>query len=328
MKNTSEHHLPFILIFISLAFIFLVIYFPSSREMVPAGLPQVPGPDENGQIISHSPPPSPSGRIGIQAGHWKPEELPESMKELRSSTGARQNGVNEADINLRVAEMTAVLLRKIGWEVDVLPTTIPPAYQADAFISLHADWGHNGRPRGWKTAPPWRPSPASLSLESSLKKSFYTAGLPEDGDNITVNMRGYYGFNYRYYSHAVSPYTPSVLVEMGYITNSLDLLLLTDGAPRMAEILAQGVMEFLQTQESKGPLWLVPPEYPPLVVGSSGAVVRKHAQPQSSRLTEIASGARVFILQKKENWVEVFIRDPQPLTGWVYQGDLLGGLRE
>ena len=85
-------------------------------------------------------------RVGIQVGHWKSSELPDELARLRTSTGARANGLAEVDINLAVGQRVVALLQQRGIETDLLPATVPPGYEADAVVALHADGSTSARP--------------------------------------------------------------------------------------------------------------------------------------------------------------------------------------
>ena len=95
-------------------------------------------------------------RVGIQAGHWKIEELPQELRRLCSSTGARQGGYREVAANLDIARRVVEYLLAAGIQVDLLPATVPPGYRADAFVSIHADGAYRPGVRGWKMSTPWR----------------------------------------------------------------------------------------------------------------------------------------------------------------------------
>src|SRR4051812_958201 len=102
-------------------------------------------------------------RVGIQAGHWQTDDVPKEYgTRIITQTGASWGGYNEVDITLDIAERTAKLLRAQGVQVDVLPTTVPVGYLADAFIALHADSDGVGELSGFKMAHGSRPggSPA------------------------------------------------------------------------------------------------------------------------------------------------------------------------
>src|SRR5207248_913518 len=100
------------------------------------------------------PPAAPQGprRVGIQVGHWKTEESPPELAKLIPQTGAIWEGLNEVDVNLNIADRVAALLRRQGIAVDLLPSTVPSGYVADAFLGLHADSDGIGELSGFKLA--------------------------------------------------------------------------------------------------------------------------------------------------------------------------------
>src|SRR5258708_9773593 len=77
-----------------------------------------------------SPPRVPDGprRVGIQAGHWMTDNVPQELRRLEDQTGASWDGYNEVDINLDIAPRVAALLRATGLAVDLLPPPIPARY--------------------------------------------------------------------------------------------------------------------------------------------------------------------------------------------------------
>ncbi len=185
-------------------------------------------------------------RIGIQIGHWQAEQQPDELAALRWNTGGRAAGLDEVAVNRAVAEALAVQLEARGVRVDLLPATIPPRYRADAFISIHADSSPDPERRGYKSA---HFEPARNGREARFKAFVDAAylrlsGLPGDDANTTANMFNYYGFNTRRYRHSVSRNTPSVLVELGYLSHAEDReYLLESAAPSGA--LAKGIVAYL-----------------------------------------------------------------------------------
>lgn len=185
-------------------------------------------------------------RVGIQIGHLDARNHPLEHARLRVSTGGEANGVTELEINSAVAYALAERLRAAGVAVDLLPASVPPRYRADALVSLHADSSPDPARRGFKTA---HFEPARTPQERILKQlvdTAYAAGtsLPDDHENVSGNMLWYYAFDPRY-RHAVSPVTPSLLIEMGYISNRSDLDLLADPEAPAAAI-AEGVLAYLE----------------------------------------------------------------------------------
>ena len=187
-------------------------------------------------------------RVGLQAGHWLNDEVPPELGRLQG--GAVGGGRQEWQVNLDVAQRTAVLLEAAGVQVDVLPATVPPRYRANAFVALHADGDPAGQARGFKVA---RPGFSSLpDVDDRLVESLnqvYAADteLPRDDEHISLRMRYYYAFNSRRYCHAVAPGVPQAIIEMGYLTSSVDRGLLIGDPDKLARGVADGVQAFLGT---------------------------------------------------------------------------------
>jgi N-acetylmuramoyl-L-alanine amidase len=190
-------------------------------------------------------PPGPR-RVGIQAGHWLTAEAPPELRRLEVQTGASWGAYTEWEINLDIAQRVGTLLRKQGLAVDILPTTIPEGYVADAFIALHADSDGFGELSGFKTAHSPRRGPYEDALEKDLTDAYAAeTGLVYDGTHITRAMTFYYGMSWTRFRHATSPFTPSVILEMGYLSNDDDRDLMMRQANAVAVGIANGVLNFL-----------------------------------------------------------------------------------
>jgi len=195
-------------------------------------------------------PPGPR-RVGLQAGHWLVEQAPFELRGL--SGGAVGGGKQEWEVNLDIAQRTKGLLEAAGVTVDLLPTTVPPGYRAHAFISIHADGDPAGRLVGFKVA---RPGFSSIPepddrLVDSLNAAYATAtGLPRDDEHITPRMRYYYAFNSRRYCHTVAPGVPQAIVEVGFLTSSVDRVLLLGNPDLAAQGIANGVLYFLDSNRA------------------------------------------------------------------------------
>ena len=164
-------------------------------------------------------PPGPR-RIGLQAGHWRTSEVPEELRRLQGSVGTAGGGVPEWQLNLDVANRVATILRGHGYEVDVLPTTIPAGYLADVFVALHADGSPDGSARGFKAAHGNRRGPYEGRLVQVMMDEYGRAtGLPVD-PMVTRNMLGYYAFSWSRFQSTVAPHTPAAILEMGFLTNA------------------------------------------------------------------------------------------------------------
>jgi N-acetylmuramoyl-L-alanine amidase len=192
-------------------------------------------------------PPGPK-RVALQAGHYLTNQVPAELRGLGG--GAVGGGKEEWQVNLDVAERAAAILEDAGIQVDVLPATVPPHYQANLFLALHADGDTSGQTRGFKVARPGFSSIPSVDdrLVDALNSAYGTeTELPRDDEHISLRMRYYYAFNSRRYCHAVMPGVPQAIIEMAYLTNATDRQYLVGDAQRLAQAIADGVQAFLAT---------------------------------------------------------------------------------
>jgi N-acetylmuramoyl-L-alanine amidase len=226
---------------------------PWSAAAPPGGvIVQTPGPtsgpNATGTLRIPIPRNVPIGprRVAIQAGHWKSDEAPDELRRLIPQTGAEWEGITEVEINLDIAQRVGVILNSKGIAVDILPTTIPAGYVADAFVALHADSDGVGVNSGFKMAHGSRRGPYEDALLSDIRDAYGAAtGLDYDATHISSNMRGYFAFNWSRFQHAVAAHTPAVILEMGYVSNDDDRALMLDHPETLADAIASGVIRFL-----------------------------------------------------------------------------------
>jgi N-acetylmuramoyl-L-alanine amidase len=198
-------------------------------------------------------PPGPL-RVALQAGHWKAGEAPDEQARLRTN-GTRGGGHAEWEVNLGIARRTAELLEEMGYEVDILPTTIPPGYWADAFISIHADGNPNTSVNGYRAAAPRRDHTGrARALAEILNESYGRATGLAHYPLITRRMRGYYAFNSRRYHHALHPMTVGVILETGFLSSPRDRRVIVNAQDRAARGIADAVVEFLGKPQPVEPL--------------------------------------------------------------------------
>jgi len=115
---------------VAMGFIVLTIGYLSWRALDPQDdttALELPSP-----VPTHTPVPTsePPPKVGIVAGHYE------------SDSGAVcPDGLQEVEINLAIAEKVVALLRRKGYQVELLGELDEAlfGYQADAFVSLHSD---------------------------------------------------------------------------------------------------------------------------------------------------------------------------------------------
>ncbi len=184
---------------------------------------------------------APRVNVAIQAGHWKSDEMPDALARLRGSTGASGGGRTEAQVTVDIAQRVVRQLRAKGLTAEILPATVPTAYEADLFISLHADGNASTRPRGYKVSTRWRSDVAALDavLVQAIEEGYGSlTGMPQD-PSVTRAMRGYYAYStYRGEEYRLSGTTPAAILEMGFMSNAADRALMFNNP----ELLARGVV--------------------------------------------------------------------------------------
>ena len=262
-------------------------------------------------------------RVGIQAGHWKIEELPDELRRLRSSTGARQGGFREVDANLDISRRVADYLLAAGVQVDLLPATVPPGYRADAFVSIHADGAYRPGVRGWKMSTPWRSSEASRMLLDALAHTYpLFTGLPEDRYGTTYNMRGYYAFSPHRFRHAIDTVTPAIIVETGFVTVAADRELLFGAPDTVARGIAAGIVRFLSRHDPLDQEAVAVRYYPVMRVAGEQAELTFHPEKNAKVAGRLEGGTLVRPVHRENGWVEVIVWGNYRRFGWMRETDL------
>lgn len=186
-------------------------------------------------------------KVALQAGHWKAAEAPDEQSGLRTN-GTYGGGKAEWEVNLEIAQRTARLLEAAGYEVDILPTTIPPGYFADLFLSIHADGNNSSSASGYRAAAPRRDQTGRAAHFADLLEDRYGAatGL-RHYPTVTRRMQNYYAFNYRRYEHALHPMTVAAILETGFLTNPGDRRIIVNDPDRAARGIADAITSLLET---------------------------------------------------------------------------------
>lgn len=228
----------------------------SARAGDPPGYTRVPAPTVQGG----------PRRIGIQIGHWQTDTVPPELRRLEVQTGTSWNGITEVEVTMEIANQAADLLRSHGYIVDIIPTTVPTGYLADAFIALHLDGDGTGENSGYKLAHATRRGPFEQQLLEAVKEEYGAAtGLAYDQAHVSRNMLAYYAVSWQRYRSSTSPFTPSVILEMGYLSNDDDRALAMDHPDILARGIANGIERFLSevpSTELFGKDLLLPPTRP------------------------------------------------------------------
>jgi N-acetylmuramoyl-L-alanine amidase len=261
--------------------------------------------------------------VGIQAGHWQIDQLPDEQYRLRGDTGAQWRTLTEAGVNMEIAGRVVRQLREAGVTADLLPATVPPGYDADAFVAIHADDGAGTSVSGWKVATPWRSSEASRRLRDDIARTYSEAtGLPEDRYGVSYNMRGYYAFSWTRYEHAAAPTTPAVIIETGFLTSAVDRLVIVGDPERAARGISAGIIVFLGELAKLPDEALVPIAYPPMEVAGDNAALRYFPDPAERIRTRLAAGTRVRPVRQENGWTELIVWGNYRVFGWMKDSDL------
>jgi N-acetylmuramoyl-L-alanine amidase len=263
-------------------------------------------------------------RVGIQVGHWKSNELPDELARLRGSTGAFAAGYAEAQINLDVASRVVALLRARGVLADLLTATVPPGFEADAFVALHADGSPSDGSSGFKLGTPWRTSLASQTLLDALADQYAAATGLARCDGITYNMRGYYAFDYHRYSHAIGKTTPAVILEMGFLTSAADRELLIAQPDVAAAGIANGIISYLNRRDPADAAALLPPEFAlQRPADPSGVDLRAAPRDDAAAPVRVPAARRLLPFLERDGWYQVAVIGDQDVIGWVRKDALI-----
>jgi len=174
----------------------------------------------------------PAPKVGIVAGHYGFD-----------SGAVCPDGLQEVEITVAVAEKVVALLGRRGYQVELLGEFDDAifGYQADAFVSLHADSCEVPGVSGFKVA---RVTNSAVpEAEDRLVKCLWEeyekwTGLARHEDSITPDMRQYHAFR------KIAPETPGAIIEMGFMHDDRNILLY--GQEKVARGIANGVICFLE----------------------------------------------------------------------------------
>lgn len=190
-------------------------------------------------------------RVGIQAGHGGGDPGASSC----------DGTVREAEITASVAGKVAERLRRSGAQVDLFVGADPRlrGYQAHAFVALHTDYCPNpanpSSPSGYKVARyggapgtglKGNGDPSDRLAQALWEEYGRVTGLPQDRSpgHFTANLLNYYALR------EIHPATPGAIIEMGWLSGDLDVLL--NRQDTLAEGIAAGILRFLAAETPSG----------------------------------------------------------------------------
>ena len=156
-------------------------------------------------------------------------------------------GLREKTITLPVAKALARLLRQDGFEVAMTRQTdvfielderaaIANRFEADLFVSVHADACPDPFMRGFAVYTCQGPSTASRGIAQAVAETLHGASI----EGLGIRQA-----NYRV---LVGTQCPAILVELGYLSNGLDAEMLADPAEQaqLARSIADGIAEYFR----------------------------------------------------------------------------------
>ncbi len=165
--------------------------------------------------------------VGIIAGH------------LGNDSGAVcPDGLQEVEINKKIADLVVQNLLARGWRVELLQEFDErlQGYQADALLSIHADSCTFPGKSGFKVAraeskyDPWAEDELVRCLTVNYQER---TGLAFDANTITYDMKRYHVYN------EIHANTPAAIIEAGFMLDDRDLL------TQQADLVAQGITDGL-----------------------------------------------------------------------------------
>jgi len=195
----------------------------------------------------------PSGppTVAIQVGHLDIADLPDELKDLREDTGAEYGSIEEVNVNKTIADLVAEDLKQDHISVTILPAMIPQGFYADAFVAIHADGNADTSRNGYKSAIPLHDLTDKANiLKKDIDQSYLseTGMRPDAPENVTIDMKAYYPFSWWRFNHALSPFTPAMIVETGYISNFSDQEIIVNDPQLPAHAIAGGIETYLNQE--------------------------------------------------------------------------------
>ncbi|MBN1247050.1 MAG: N-acetylmuramoyl-L-alanine amidase [Anaerolineae bacterium] len=174
-------------------------------------------------------------QIGIIAGH------------MGSDSGAVcDDGLQEVDINLNVAQQVVAMAIDYGWEAQLLEEfdVRLNGYKADVLLSIHADSCNVPGRSGFKMAraeSSYIPGAEDRLVECVSRNYAEATGLLFDAYTITYDMTRYHAY------YEIDPGTPAAILETGFMLEDRELL--TEGSGIVAQGIFDGLICFIEGRD-------------------------------------------------------------------------------
>lgn len=150
-----------------------------------------------------------------------------------------EDGLTEAEVNLKVAELVAAGLGRQGIRVEIMDEFDRRlrGLEVDALVSIHSDSCASDL-SGFKVASQEGGTADSERLASCLWDAYEAGtGLPRHYATVTKDMTNYHAFR------EISLATPAAIIELGFL--NADRELLTNEPERAAGGIVDGILCFL-----------------------------------------------------------------------------------
>lgn len=222
---------------VAMVFIVLTIGYLSWQALYPLDDTTALEPPSPVPVDTLGPTSEPTPKIGVVAGHYGFD-----------SGAVCPDGLQEVEITVAVAEKVVALLRRRGYQVELLGEFDDAilGYQADAFVSLHADSCDVLGASGFKVARVTNsavPEEEDRLVECLWEEYEKWTGLARHENSITPDMLQYHAFR------KIALETPGAIIEMGFMHDDRDTLLYEQ--EEVARGIASGVICFLEGGSSE-----------------------------------------------------------------------------
>jgi N-acetylmuramoyl-L-alanine amidase len=179
---------------------------------------------------------SPRLRIGLVSGHMG-----------HDSGAVCPDGLNEAEVNYKIATLLEGLLKTDGYDVDLLQEFDGRLYQyqALALISIHNDSCiyYNDQLSGFKVAAAMdsaSPESARKLTACMIDRYNKVTGLRFHANTITKDMTDYHAFG------EINPLTTAAIIETGFLATDRQFLI--EHTDKVAEGIHQGILCFVRNE--------------------------------------------------------------------------------